>query len=265
MHERRRSPRSLLAALLLLGWLGSLTPAWGQSFAVVQLESNTPEALFYADSLYLGKAETHLFLVPRATRQLRLIYPTADVWSMTPVQMPVDLRTVDTLQVALDFMYHYSIKTVPFDANVFLETPDGRALLGTTPLLYTAPDPLMGMLLVQKDGYELKRFTPGDRVWNRLDADLEPITAIVALDARQELARRTRSKWLNLALGGAAIASGVLAVHYKMKADSRYDAYAEDGDPRLRAGFERYDRRAYVALGAMQVGVGVLAIRLVRQ
>ncbi len=233
--------------------------------AVVSLKSNTPDALVYADSLYLGRAQSQWFVVPRETNKLRLVYPSGDIWSMTPAQLPVDLRSVDTLRVVLDFMYHYAVSSDPFDANVFLETPAGRSLLGTTPLLHISPDPLMGLLMLQKDGYELKRLTPGDRIWNRHDETLEPVAPDLALDTVDELVREPRGRWLNLALGGAAVASGVLAVHFKMKADSRYDVYAVDGDPRLRSSFERYDRRAAVALGAMQVGVGVLAIRLVRQ
>ncbi len=259
-------------ATRLVGWLavGLLMLALpattrAQEYAVVSVESNTADALVYADSLYLGRAQTQWFFVPRETAQLRLVYPSGDSWSMTPAQLPVDLRTVDTLRVTLDFMYHYAITTDPFDASVLLETPDGRSLLGTTPLLHTSSEPLQGMLLLQKEGYALKRLTPGDRIWNRHDESLTPEAPDLALDAVGELDRGPRGRWLNLALGGAAVASGVLAVHFKMKADARYDLYAVDGDPRLRGSFERFDRRAAVALGAMQVGVGVLAIRLVRQ
>ncbi|MDZ4699466.1 MAG: hypothetical protein SH809_07160 [Rhodothermales bacterium] len=264
-----RFPR--LAPSLSAAWVAGLlafaatVPAVAQEAAVISLRSNTPDALVYADSLYLGRAQTQWFVVPRETTRLRLVYPSGDNWSMTPAHVSVNLLTVDTLDVTLDFMFHYAITSDPFDANVLLETPAGRSLLGTTPLLHTAPAPLMGVLLLQKDGYELKRLTPGDRIWNRHDETLQPAAPDLALDAVDELVRRPRGRWLNVALGGAAVASGVLAVHYKMKADSRYELYAVDGDPRLRGSFQRYDRSAAVALGAMQVGIGVLAIRLVRQ
>jgi hypothetical protein len=274
MERSPRLERSVLVALVgpIWRWLAvcllALTvnqPALAQESAVVSLKSNTPDALVYADSLYLGRAHTQWFVVPRETKQLRLVYPSGDIWSMTPAQLPVDLRAVDTLRVSLDFLYHYAITTDPFDVHVLLETPAGRTLLGTTPLLHTSSDPLMGLLLLKKDGYELKRLTPGDRIWNRHYETMTPVAPDLALDDADELVRRPRGRWLNLALGGAVAASGVLAVHFKIKADSRYDRYAVDGDPRLRGGFELYDRRAAVALGAMQVGIGVLAIRLVLQ
>ena len=46
-------------------------------------------------------------------------------------------------------------------------------------------------------------------------------------------------------------------------ADNRFDRYQETGDPLLRPTIRTYDTRSAVALGAMQAGVGVFAIRLV--
>jgi hypothetical protein len=259
MAQRPFAARTAGAALLLL----ASVPSNAQSFAVVSVESNAADALVYADSLYLGTVAARWFLVPRTATQLRLVPSEGDVWSMAPAAAPLDFHEADTLHMRIDFPYRYAFKTDPYGALVLLETPDGRAVLGSTPLLHTAPDPLRGMILFQKEGYELKRVAPGEAIWNRHEAELVPLE--VAAIRGDEWVRRPRGRWLNIALGGAALASGVLAVHFKMKADARYDLYAENGDPRLRGAFERYDRRAVAALGAMQVGVGVLAIRLVLQ
>ena len=256
-----RLPGLLLA--LTLAIVPAARPAHAQEFAVVALESNAPEALVYGDSLFLGRADARWFIVPRSVRELRLIYPGGDAWSLVPARKEVDLRMADTLRVVLGFSYHYAVHTEPFAANVLLETPDGRELLGTTPLLHYQDEPVKGMLLLQKDGYELKRLTPGDRIWNRHEVTLDPLPTNPIAGMETELLRRPRDRWLNVAIGGLALASGALAVHYKMKADNRYDEYAVNGDPALRRPFERYDRYALVSLGAMQAGVGVLAIRLV--
>jgi hypothetical protein len=60
-----------------------------------------------------------------------------------------------------------------------------------------------------------------------------------------------------------AITSGAIAAHYKLKADNIYDEYAITGNPDLRSEIRRYDTYSAVALGTMQIGVGVLAVRLI--
>jgi hypothetical protein len=60
-----------------------------------------------------------------------------------------------------------------------------------------------------------------------------------------------------------ALAAGIVAVHYKFKGDDLYDEYNETGDPALRNNIDRYDNYSAIALGTMQIGVGVLAFRMV--
>ena len=57
-------------------------------------------------------------------------------------------------------------------------------------------------------------------------------------------------------------AGGALAVHFKFKADDRYDQYLETGDPEFKDQVQQYDTYSYVALAGMQVGIGVLVFRL---
>ena len=54
-----------------------------------------------------------------------------------------------------------------------------------------------------------------------------------------------------------------MAVHFKFKADRRYDRYVETGDPALRPAIKRYDTYSGVALGVMQAGAGLFAVRLI--
>ena len=56
-----------------------------------------------------------------------------------------------------------------------------------------------------------------------------------------------------------AIGGGALAAHFKFKADDEYELYLESGDPAIKESVDRYDRYSYVALGTMQVGIGVQA------
>lgn len=77
-----------------------------------------------------------------------------------------------------------------------------------------------------------------------------------------EPARSPRS-WIDYVSISGALVAGAVAVHYKMKADSRYEVYRQTGDPTLRPAIKRLDTRSGFAVGAMQVGITVFAIRLI--
>ena len=255
----RRLIYTFVAGLLAAAPL-DLAHAQEASGAVMELDTNLPEAYVYVDSLYMGLAGQGRFDVPVGRRRIRLIAPEVESWSIRPVESVVDVPAGDTLHLSLFFPYLYQIESVPFDAQVFLEQPEQRLALGLTPLLYESEEPLRGMLLISKEGYEPERFSPGESVWNHHRVVLSVEDAIA--DAYWKPDRPSR-RWVEYVAGGVALVAGVAAVRFKAKADRRFDRYSQSGDPSLRSGFERYDRYAAVSLGVMQAGIGVLAIRLI--
>lgn len=102
----------------------------------------------------------------------------------------------------------------------------------------------------------------GRQVWNRQVVLLEPLTPPAAT-AAMHLVERPRRRWIDAVALGTAVAAGAVAVHYKFKADRLYDDYLETTDPALRPQIKANDTRSAVALGVMQAGVAVFAVRLV--
>lgn len=231
------------------------------SRVVIDLTTNLDDSIVYADSLYLGRAMDGRFEVSATTNKIWLVPPNVDSWSIAPLFAEISAVPGDTIQLAMYFQYHYKLESIPFDAEVFIEKPGKRTLLGETPLDYKSDMPLRGMLLVSKDGFKPKRFTPGEDLWNQHYVELELEDEALAEEYWHPGKRSGR--WLNVLVGGAVLASGVAAIRFKSKADSRYDQYALSGDPSLRGGFERYDRYAAISLGTMQAGIGFLAVRFV--
>ncbi len=230
---------------------------------VVAVSTNMTDAMVYADSTYLGRATDLFFTLPQDAATLRLVPPNLDSWSMSPIIANVADAREDTLVLTMNFQYHYRVETVPYDARVFLETPGERSLLGETPLLYAVDDPVRGMLLVTKEGYEPIRLTPGEKVWNQHYVTLEEkINEEQVANAFWRPGDKS-TRWIDYLAGGVAVASGVMAIRFKTKADRRYARYERSGDPALRPGFERFDRYAAISLGTMQVGLGVIAVRFV--
>ncbi len=232
------------------------------STAVVIVETNSANSLVFADSTYLGKASNAAFEVPATVKQIRLVPPTLNSWSVPSKVKELNLAPGDTLNVAIHFSYRYNIESIPYEAQVFLEKPEERILLGTTPVLHASKDPLRGMLLVAKSGYDPVRLPPGEDIWNAHRVELTRRSDNEIAEKFWHPEERS-DRWIDYVAGGVAVVSGIMAIRFKTKANRRYDRYVESGDPTLRGGFERYDRYFAVSLGTMQVGVGVLAVRFV--
>lgn len=235
-----------------------------QQPVLILLETNLPEAIVYADSMRLGAASQGTFLAPAETRQLRLIPPGGNAWTIAPVTALLAAAAGDTLELRLPFPYHYQIETIPFGASVFLETLDGRAPIGETPVLYKSPQLPAGAFVVERPGYLPQQLTPGRDVWNRYVLTLDPVQPEEVPSA--EMAWRPpkrRRLWIDYTAAALAVAAGAVSIHYKFKADRLNDRYERTGDPELRPRINDLDARAGVALGVMQVGVGVLALRFI--
>ncbi len=256
--------RSRFFAPIVLMLLAA-APGRAQQPVVVLVETNLPDAVVYADSLWLGPASRSPFLVPAHARALRLVPAGGDLWAIEPLVAPLAAAAGDTLALRLAFPHYYQVETVPFGATVFHETLDGRRDLGDTPLLYQTPQPLSGSLVVERQGYVTQQVAPGNDVWNRHVLTLQPVTppqeAQTAEVAWHPPVKRHR--WIDYTAAAVAVGAGALAVHYKFKADRLDDRYRESGDPALRDRITSLDTRSVIALGVMQAGVGVLAVRFI--
>ncbi|QXD16085.1 hypothetical protein GQ464_003815 [Rhodocaloribacter litoris] len=256
----------LLVSSLIAGLPGLSGDAVAQGGAVLVLETNEPKAMVFADSLWLGPASRAVFTLPPGVRVLRLVPPAVDAWTIEPRQ--VDLAALppgDTLRLHLPFPYHYRVESIPFGAPVYLATDSGRVRLGETPLTYRSPAPLQGDLVIDLPGFERERRPAGTALWNRHVVALTPVAAAAAAFPGAEVDWQPPGKhraWIDYAAVGTALAAGALAVHFKMKADRRFDHYQRTGDPRLRPAIERYDLYSGIALGVSQISLGFFAIRL---
>ena len=252
---------------MLLLWAGWAPCSRAQSTVVVHLETNYPRAIVFADSVWLGSASQEVLVVPAQTRVLRLVPPSVDAWSIQPLTASLDAAAPgDTLSLRMLFPYHYRLESIPYGATVTLETPMGAFRLGKTPLTYKSEVPLEGTLRVDLPGYLREEQAPGADIWNRHVFALKPVAQPGAELAGSEVnwhPPRTRRTWIDYAAVGTALSAGVLAIHFKRKADRRFDRYQEDGDPALRSSIKRFDTYSGIALGVSQVSLGLFAFRLI--
>jgi len=236
--------------------------AWGQA-RWVSIETNQPDAVVYVDSTWMGSAGQRVFELPVGASEISVVPPSVDTWVIPAITFRATGTPVDTLRLNADFPYYYRVESIPSGATVYYEGSEGRIELGETPVDYVSARPLEDELVIDLDGYLIRRVDPGRSLWNRHLVLLESSVPTANSHSDLSISRVHRSHWIDYAAVGVAVAGGILAVHYKTKADNRYDAYNETRSPRLKSEVQRLDVYSGVALGAMQVGLGVLAIRLV--
>lgn len=229
----------------------------------VAIETNHAEAFVYADSTWLGTADRSLFQIPRGTSRIILVSRVADVWSVPAISRPLSGSARDTLALHLDFPFYYRLESIPSGVDIYLTDGSLRQHLGATPLDYVSDTPLFGELVFDQVGYISRRVEPGIDLWNRHLVLLESVEQMDPVLSTRMTRSRGNTQWIDYVAIGATVVGGLLAVHYKTKADRLYDEYNETRDLALKPEVEQLDLYSGVALGAMQVGLGILAFRLI--
>jgi len=229
----------------------------------VLVETNLPGGLLRANGALLGAAGDGAFELAPGTYVLTLEEPNREAWQVRRAEAEVVVRAGEAARLRLDVPYRYRVESFPYGAAVTLEGPDEARVLGETPLTVVFEAPLEGDLVVAAPGHRAARQPAGASADNAYSFVLKPLDPFEAAAPEAGLDARRPNVWIDVAAAGLALTAGAVAVYYKQKGDARYDAYARSGDPMLRPEFERYDTYSAVALGAMQVGLGVLAVRLV--
>ncbi|HET6566714.1 MAG TPA: hypothetical protein VFG50_02045 [Rhodothermales bacterium] len=253
---------SLLLACAII--MGALQNAEAQQSSTLTIQTNYPQALVYADSLLLGRASEGTFAVPAATGDIRLVVGSEREWTIPPlVRHVAPLQPDSSYTLQLDFPYYYRVRSMPFGSGVYVVENGTRRRLGDTPLLYTSAAPLRGTLVVDHPEFGAKEVAVGTDIWNDVNVVLKPDGDAQRAVKLSWSPPKYHRRWIDYASVGLAVAAGITSVHFKLKADNLFEDYRETGDPLLRERIESLDTRAGIALGAMQVGVGVFAVRLI--
>lgn len=264
--------RFCVLAVLLAALPSAAQPSFPDSVAAVLLgsgtvvvETNLPGGMLYDGEVLLGPVASREFGLAPGVHRLVLREPDVAAWQPRRAEVEVEVRAGETTAVRLDVPVRYRVESFPFGATVSLEKENGETeRLGETPLDLMTDAPLEGTLVIRKTGYTTAQQVPGDAADNQYSVVLRPITlaeAGIGEVALQEPG--APNHWIDIAAVGLALGAGAVAIHYKFKGDDAFEVYERSGDPTLRPEVERYDTYSAIALGAMQVGIGVFAIRLV--
>ena len=225
--------------------------------------------------------------LPPKGHRLTLWPDGAEAWQGRQIDVSASVPPADTVRVDLA-LSRVVITSVPYGAEVYRQAgPDSpRQYLGTTPFVHYDPSTYSGgppppmrrellRFVVEKDGYapEHVEVEPGADVRRELLLRPAPGAAPPGLSVYTYGEARTPGRrWVDYAAAGLAVAGAATAIYYKFEADGLDDRLRDPGDPArtdrqleadLVARRDRLDAASLVGLGAMQLGVGVLAVRFV--
>ena len=245
-------------------------PAWGQpapaapdSSAWVRVEGAGGAVV--VDDQPAGAPGDWLPVAP-GTRTVALV-DDLQVWNPRRASRTLDLGAGDSVSVALALPLRTRVETLPIRALVVREDGGRRDTLGIAPLTLELAPGERATLAATLDGFDAARATvqAGEPATLMLAPAAGTVPDVALLPTERSTARRTL---IDVSLGAAALAAGAVAVHFKFRADAVDDRYrgddpADRGDESLRQEALRLDRISAVALGAMQVGLGALALRFV--
>ncbi len=266
---RRLPVRNKVAILFVVGITLVANDVSGQATDSLRLKhifvsTNWTDAVVEVDGNVLGTAVRKQFVVPSTSKTVKLIPPTGGAWDIHPIQASIDLTAGDSVSIDLDFPHYYKFESAPYGASVVINGASGATVLGTTPFLYESRRPLSEPVEFRLAGFFPEAIAPGDAIWNRYVVEMKPENLDdIADHVYYGQNSRSRRWWIDAAAVATAATAGVLAIHYKFKADSRFDEYERTGNPALRPEIDRLDNYSAVSLVMMEAGIGLFAIRLV--
>lgn len=232
--------------------------AVGQS-KTLSISSNLNSATVYVDGEWLGVVGQAPFQIASNAESVRVTASEPGIWSVEPLLFDLTQESGSTISLEAVFPQTIRVESIPSGARVF----NSRGVqLGVTPLQWTTDEPITEELTVAIGAHESITFIPGSEVWNRHLFLLKRLTPEVGVVPARVLGEKPSRRWINKVALTSAFAAGALAVHFRTKADNRFDDYNQTGNRALRGDIRRLDIQSGVALGAVQVGLGVVAIRL---
>ena len=254
------SRQLVLALAFAVSASASAQPAW------IHVEATAGRVV--VDDSLVGSAGDVL-AVAAGERRVRLV-DAIGVWNPRVDSARVTAVAGDTLRLRMELPVRRRVESSPRGASIALARPDGSVRdLGAAPLTVDLPASTLAELVASADGFETARQPVGSA--SEVAFVLAPEPGVRVPPEVQTFATRRASRrrtLIDLGIGAATLAAGAVAVYYKFEADDVDDLYRDPdslrrGDEALRQEALRLDRRSGVALGVMQAGVGVLALRFV--
>lgn len=230
--------------------------------AWLTVESKPSGAEVYIGSMLVGTTPLQRHEVRTGKHDLRVVYPRATSWMAVSKQETIELAAEQEVRYTFELGSVLTLSSKPVGATVLLQNRE----LGVTPLFYRTTDPLIGTLLIRKEGYEPAAIplAPDYPIPPRIE--LKPLDSDAASKLPDVLPAEYRDgsppRWMSYAAASTMILSGVLSAYWKDQANHDFDRYTATKDPALLASTKRLDNRSGVAITISHLSFAFLAYLL---
>ncbi len=212
------------------------------------------------DGRTVGFTPLDTLKVSPGRHRLVAIVPDRTSWLDRDWASDIEVRPGETLKVEIVFERSYSINSVPYGAQVFV---NGK-VIGDTPAIVSLPDTASAAdIILTKEGFlpDTLRLNEWSQRLIQVKLTRKPGAAIAVTfsGASAGELQATTKKWIYIS-AGAGVLTGLTALYFKRRADNTYDRYMKAIDPteieRLYNRTKRFDDYAALSFVAFQVSFG---------
>jgi hypothetical protein len=258
------------AAAVLLAAAGAFTAAHAESAlpdsaasgsGSITIQTGADTAIVFIDSVRAGTTPLTVDSLRGGKHILRLYQRDLDSWLTGRINDTVYLSPGEKRTLSYAFDRRVIVITDPSGAIVYM----GDSAAGTTPcVISSGPGGLPRNVTVVRKGYEktilsLPKGDPGiarielQKTWQSEQSESPLMT--------ESGSSEHRGLRLYVA-GGVAVAAGVAAAYFKIKADGKNALFQQSGDLSLQRETTRLDTSAAISLIITEVGFGLFSYYL---
>ncbi len=262
----RRACRNVICALLAAAaspaHAGTAPPdSAGSGFCSVTIRTGADTAIVFVDSVRAGTTPLTVDSLRGGKHLLRLFQRDLGSWLAGRINDTVSLSPGEKRTITYAFERRVMVITDPSGAVVYM----GDSAAGTTPcVIATGPGGLPANVTVVRKGYEktilsLPRGDPGiarvelRKIWQ---SDQSESPLMTESGSSEHTGPRL------YVAGGVAVAAGIAAAYFKIRADGQNALFQQSGDPSYQRETTRLDRSAAVSLFITEVGFGFFSYYL---
>ena len=252
----------IIASTFIVSTLFAQSAPTSDSTGLATIFTEPAGADIYIDSLLVGKSPIKAISVSRGWHRIRAFYPSVFAWNAITKKDSLNVSGSGPNEAFLMIGAAVRIQSDPPGGIVRYQGSE----LGATPLYTQLPSLITGELVIQKDGYDSLRVSPGEIQHGFLRVQLTPKNESERLpDVLGVNGRISRDRMMTWASGATMIVSGVVSAIMKDRANRHYDAYIQNNDPSDLSATRGFDRGAAATLILSQISFGVLAYFLLSE
>jgi len=233
------------------------TPA-DSSASILAIESATTGTRVIIDSTEVGTTPLRPFPVGPGKHLLRFVDQDSTSWYHPVIEESLEVTAHAFIHRTVRFPRLLHITTEPYGASV----RSRDSIMGTTPL--SIEREMAGEAVeLEHDGFA-PLTAPVPTESNELHAVLSPLFPAIPGSSPYLSQEESKNSMPLLVVGSATVITGAVAAYFKIKSDSFYGDYRQNGDVGTLDTVHRYDLISGISFAASQVGLMALTYLLFR-